>query len=46
YKREIAKKVIKEYGDSKKIVEILACYLNFFNKLWFCKQFKKKYRKW
>lgn len=29
YKREIAKKVIKEYGDSKKIVEILACYLNF-----------------
>lgn len=29
YKREIAKKVIKEYGDSKEIVEILACYLNF-----------------
>lgn len=29
YQREIAKKVIKEYGDTKEIVEILACYLNF-----------------
>ena len=29
YKREIAKKVIKEYGNSKEIIEILACYLNF-----------------
>ena len=29
YQREIAKKVIKEYGDTKEIIEILACYLNF-----------------
>ena len=30
YQREIAKKVIKEYGkDNKNIVEILACYLDF-----------------
>jgi len=30
YQREIAKKVIKEYGkDNKNIVEILACYLHF-----------------
>ena len=30
YQREIAKKVIKEYGkDNKNIIEILACYLNF-----------------
>ncbi|QQB74287.1 DUF4132 domain-containing protein [Fusobacterium canifelinum] len=30
YQREIAKKVIKEYGkDNKNIVEILACYLQF-----------------
>ena len=29
YQREIAKKVIKEYADTKEIIEILACYLNF-----------------
>ena len=29
YQREIAKKVIKEYDDTKEIIEILACYLNF-----------------
>ncbi|ALM94976.1 DUF4132 domain-containing protein [Fusobacterium polymorphum] len=30
YQREIAKKVIKEYGkDNKNIIEILACYLDF-----------------
>ena len=30
YQREIAKKVIKEYGkDNKNIIEILACYLKF-----------------
>ena len=30
YQREVAKKVIKEYGkDNKNIVEILACYLDF-----------------
>jgi len=29
YQREIAKKIIKEYADTKEIIEILACYLNF-----------------
>ena len=29
YQREIAKKVIKEYDDTKEIIEILACSLNF-----------------